>query len=65
MDNRVDGRKKLWEKHVVYINFENFTNTRQTKFDTIYTGALSSPMLKNIYAPIEGFVVNSGIKIKL
>ena len=27
--------EKLWEKFSVYINFENFTDTRQTKFDTM------------------------------
>ena len=57
--------EKLWEKLSVYINFENFTDTRQTRFDTIYTGALSSPVFRDIYAPVDGFVVNGGIKIRL
>lgn len=57
--------EKLWEKFSVYINFENFTNTRQTKFDTIYTGTINNPTFRDIYAPVEGFVVNGGIKIKL
>lgn len=57
--------EKVWEKISLYINFENFTNTRQTKFDTIYTGTISNPTFRDIYAPVEGFVVNGGIKIKL
>ena len=57
--------EKLWEKFSVYINFENFTNTRQTKFDTIYTGTINNPTFRDIYAPVEGFVVNGGIKIRL
>lgn len=57
--------EKLWEKFSVYINFENFTNTRQTRFDTIYTGDISNPVFRDIYAPVEGFVVNGGIKLKL
>jgi iron complex outermembrane receptor protein len=57
--------EKIWEKISLYINFENFTNTRQSKFDTIYTGTIDNPVFKDIYAPVEGFVVNGGIKIRL
>jgi outer membrane receptor for ferrienterochelin and colicins len=57
--------EKLWEKFSVFINFENFTNTRQTKFDSIYTGTINNPVFRDIYAPVEGFVVNGGVKIKL
>lgn len=57
--------EKLWEKFSLYINFENFTNTRQTKFDTIYTGTIDNPVFRDIYAPVEGFVVNGGIKLRL
>ena len=57
--------EKLWENFSVFINFENFGNTRQTKFDTIYTGPITNPTFRDIYAPVDGFVVNGGIKIKL
>ena len=57
--------EKLWEKFSLYINFENFTGTRQTKFDTIYTGTIDNPVFRDIYAPVEGFVVNGGLKIRL
>jgi outer membrane receptor for ferrienterochelin and colicins len=57
--------EKLWEKFSLYINFENFTNTRQSKFDTIYTGPIDNPVFRDIYAPVEGFVINGGIKIRL
>ena len=57
--------EKLWEKWSLFINFENFTNTRQSRFDTIFTGSIFNPVFKDIYAPVEGFVVNGGLKIKL
>ncbi|WP_433836192.1 TonB-dependent receptor domain-containing protein [Flavobacterium anhuiense] len=57
--------EKLWENFSVYANFENFTDTRQTKFGSIYTGTISNPVFKDIYAPLDGFVVNAGIKIKI
>lgn len=57
--------EKLWEKFSIYINFENFFDTRQTRFDTIYTGPISNPIFRDIYAPLDGFVVNGGIKLRL
>jgi len=57
--------EKLWRKFSVYINFENFTDSRQTKFDTIYTGTIDNPQFRDIYAPLDGFVMNGGIKLRL
>ncbi len=57
--------EKTWKHLSLFINFENFTDTRQTKFDTIYTGEITNPVFRDIYAPVDGFVVNGGIKIRL
>jgi outer membrane receptor for ferrienterochelin and colicins len=57
--------ERLWEKFSVYINFENFLDARQTRFGSIYTGSISSPVFKDIYAPLDGFVINGGIKLRL
>ena len=57
--------EKLWENFSIYANFENFTDTRQTRFGSIYTGTLSKPLFKDIFAPLDGFVVNAGIKVKI
>ncbi len=57
--------EKLWERFSVYINFENFTDTRQTKFDSIYNGSINNPKFNDIYAPLDGFVMNGGIKFRL
>lgn len=56
--------EKIWERFSVYANFENFTDRRQTRFDTIYTGSISNPAFRDIYAPLDGFVMNAGIKLK-
>ncbi|HEX7905646.1 MAG TPA: TonB-dependent receptor [Chitinophagaceae bacterium] len=57
--------EKLWERFSIYINFENFLDTRQTRFETIYTGTIDNPVFRDIYAPLDGFVVNGGIKFRL
>lgn len=57
--------EKLWERFSLFINFENFTDTRQTRFDSIYTGTVTNPVFRDIYAPLDGFVVNGGLKLRL
>ncbi|MBS5875798.1 MAG: TonB-dependent receptor [Prevotella sp.] len=57
--------EKIWEKFSVFANFENFTDRRQTRFDTIYNGTVTHPEFRDIYAPLEGFVFNAGVKIRL
>lgn len=57
--------EKLWERFSIYANFENFSDSRQTRFDSIYTGTITSPQFRDIYAPLDGFVFNGGIKLKL
>ena len=59
------SEKKLGEKLSVFLNFENFLDTRQTRFGTIYTGNMSDPQFLDIYAPVDGFVINGGFKLKL
>ena len=49
----------------LFVNAENFTDTRQTKYETIYTGTLQSPQFKEIWAPTDGFMFNGGFKINV
>ena len=56
--------EKIWEDFSVFLNFENFLDTRQTKFETIFTGSITDPTFNDIYAPVDGFVVNGGLKIR-
>ena len=58
--------EKVYEKGFsVFLNFENFSDTRQTRFESIVSGTKLNPVFSDIYAPLDGFVVNGGIKIKL
>lgn len=49
----------------LFVNAENFTDTRQTRYESIYTGTLQNPQFKAIWAPTDGFIFNGGIKISL
>lgn len=55
--------EKMWENWSLFLNFENFLDVRQTRFGSIYTGFPNAPQFKEIYAPLDGFLVNVGVKI--
>ncbi|MDN3580822.1 TonB-dependent receptor [Mucilaginibacter flavus] len=57
--------QKMWKHLDIFINAENLTNQRQTKWGAIYTGSITNPDFKDVFAPLEGTVVNAGIRIKL
>ncbi len=57
--------QKMWKHWDLFVNVENLTDQRQTKWEIIYTGNVTRPVFRDIYAPLDGRVVNTGIKIKL
>lgn len=57
--------QRSWEHFSLFINFENFTDTRQTRFGSIYSGTITNPQFSEIYAPMDGFVSNMGFILKL
>jgi iron complex outermembrane receptor protein len=57
--------EKIWEKWSIFLNFENFLDARQTRFGSTYTGYITNPQFKEIYAPMDGFIVNCGVKISV
>lgn len=56
--------QKMWKHLDVFINAENLTDQRQDKWGAIYSGPMSSPIFKDIYAPLDGAVINAGIRFK-
>jgi iron complex outermembrane receptor protein/outer membrane receptor for ferrienterochelin and colicins len=57
--------EKLFPKFSVYINFENFTDTRQSRYKNVVNGSHLDPTFDQIWTHTEGFVFNGGVKIKL
>jgi outer membrane receptor for ferrienterochelin and colicins len=49
----------------LFVNAENFTDTRQTRYEAIYTGSLQCPQFKEIWSPTDGFIFNGGFKINV
>jgi outer membrane receptor for ferrienterochelin and colicins len=57
--------QKMWKRFDIYINCEDLTDRRQTRWDSIYSGSITHPVFRDIYAPLDGVVVNAGIRIKV
>ena len=55
--------KIFTDEFSLFLNFENFGDTRQTRDGPIYTGLVSKPEFVDIYAPLDGFVINGGVKL--
>ncbi|WP_167618532.1 TonB-dependent receptor [Maribellus sediminis] len=56
---------RMFENFSVFINFENFTNTNQSKFEPLVLPPYNSPTFTDIWAPTDGFVFNGGVKISI
>jgi len=57
--------KVFSDRYSLFLNFENFTDTQQTRYEQIYSGTRLNPMFNDIFAPLDGFVVNGGIKLNI
>lgn len=56
--------KQLNEPVTAFLNFENFTDSRQTRYEDINSGDLVNPVFRDIYAPLDGFVINGGVRVR-
>jgi len=53
-------------KHITLVlNGENLLDFRMSGVETLYTGSISNPMFKPLWAPIDGRVINLSLRWKL
>ncbi len=48
-----------------YINFENFTDTRQSRYQAMFNDEHTNPNFSEIWAPTDGFIFTAGLKVHL
>lgn len=49
----------------VFLNFENFLDVRQSRYEAMFSGTIQNPQFREVYTPTDGFIFNGGLKIKL
>jgi len=57
--------EKVFGKISIFINAENFTDTRQSKYKSVVNGSHLNPTFDDIWTHTEGRTFNGGIKLKL
>lgn len=58
--------ERKFGKHVSFVlNGENLLDYRQSKKEALYTGSISSPQFKPLWAPIDGRVLNLSLRFNL
>lgn len=54
-----------FERFSLFLNFENFLDTRQSRFGDLVYPPADNPIFSEIWAPTDGFVINGGFIINL
>ena len=49
----------------LFLNFENVLDTKQSNYAPVVLGPRSDPRFTEIWAPMDGFIVNGGVKYTL
>lgn len=57
--------EKTFGKFSLFINAENITDVRQSRFSQVVFPPFSSPTFADVYTHLEGRVFNGGVKIRL
>jgi outer membrane receptor for ferrienterochelin and colicins len=57
--------EKTFGKFSLFLNAENFTDTRQSRFSTVVFPPHQTPTFSEIYTHTEGRIINGGIKVRL
>lgn len=54
--------RKFGDKIGIVLNCENLLDARQSRYESLYTGTVTDPVFKPLWAPIDGRVVNLSIR---
>jgi len=49
----------------IVLNAENLLDYRMSRVESLYTGSISNPQFKPLWAPIDGRVINLSLRWKL
>lgn len=55
--------ERRWKLFSLFVNFENFLDARQSRFEPMYSGPIQSPRFADIWGPTDGFIYNGGFKL--
>jgi outer membrane receptor for ferrienterochelin and colicins len=59
------AEKTIFKNFSLFINFENITDTRQSKYKSVVNGSYNNPTFDDIWTYTEGFIINGGMKWRI
>lgn len=59
------AQRKIGKRVYIVLNCENLLDYRMSKVEPLYTGTITNPTFKPLWAPIDGRVVNVSVRWKL
>ena len=57
--------EKVIHRVTLVLNFEDLTDTRQTRFGPVVIPPVTDPTFREIYAPLEGLMANLAVKWRI
>jgi outer membrane receptor for ferrienterochelin and colicins len=57
--------ERRWKHISVFVNLENMLDIRQDRYQTVILPPVNQPSFREVWAPLEGFVANGGLKLFL
>jgi outer membrane receptor for ferrienterochelin and colicins len=57
--------EKVFGRLSLVLNFEDLTDTRQTRFEQVVVPPVTGPTFREVYAPLEGFMANVAVKVRI
>jgi len=57
--------QRSWGHYSLLLNLENLTDTRQSRWGSLYTGPAQCPVFGEVYAPVEGRIVSVAFRYSL
>jgi iron complex outermembrane receptor protein len=57
--------ERTWKQFTFFGNVENYTNIRQTKYASMKSAPNDTPQFTEVWAPLDGIVFNTGLKVRL
>ena len=61
----ISGEYKVNKHLSLFLNTENFLDSRQSRWENLYSGIIQNPQFREVYTPTDGFIFNGGFKMNL
>jgi outer membrane receptor protein involved in Fe transport len=57
--------RKIGKRWNIILNGENLLNVRQSAYQALYNGTVQNPVFNQLYAPVDGWVLNLCVQVRL